>query len=255
MSDQNQTTEPTTETPSEQVAETPPAPGQGALALQTLMQRELQSRDQELTEKKRNAELEEANRIRMLAKTDKQRLFRELGISPEDVKVPEVDPISNVSKEVEQLKSALREVREQEAAKARQAQLENARQQVIGFIEQSEQYPFIKALPDFQQVVFDRMVAVAQEGQSISEHEAAQEVENWLVKSTVPAVVEVLKGNEALMAQFFPEYVRSGGAVQTPQTPLTNQLSTDQSVRAEDGGRKLTEFEEIERMKAMLKFT
>lgn len=241
-----QTTETNTQPPQTQEVSTPPTPGQGAMALQALMERErnIQTRSQEV--KKQEAEIQEANRIRMLAKQNPTQLLREMGLNPSELKAPEPDPLGDTSKEVNQLKEEFRKLQEEKAAREREEQLNQARQHVLSFIEESDQYPFTKALPDLQAAVFDRMVSGLQAGQSLSEHEATQEVEDWLVQTAVPNIAKVIQNSPELMGKYFPDYVKAGQHQTQSQTPLTNRLGTETGVRTD--GKKLTEQEEIDRM-------
>ena len=225
----NQTTE---ETPQNQEPQKAPEMGRGASNLQLLMKREAEARAATEEAKKHKSAVEDAYRIRDLAKNNPAAFLQQMGVDPSSLNPDALrpDPLEDVQSKLSNLEKQLLQEREEKRQWERQQAIESARADVVSMINDSEEFQFTKA-SGLQDAVFDRLLQAHEAGQAISEVEAAREVEEALVEHVVPKFVQLVLENDALREKYAPGYVKQGQLQRPKQTPLTNDLSSEVAVK------------------------
>ena len=256
MSDSEQTTEAQPETPTEAQAQpaapvTPPP--RVAEALQTLMDREKSVRDAEANLKNQTSELERARKLLDMAKANPLQFLDHVGTSYEDISQQVMqgnrpDPTAHVKKELADLRKQFEVRQQREESTRRQAALDEARNLVTSFVNESAEYPLTKAA-GMQNMVFEKIHQhYNNTGEALSEASAAKEVEDYLL-----GVVDKLAQVESVRNRFgvSPEATNEPSVNQMAQT-LTNLHSSSTPTRKNEG--TLNHTESIRRAAAMLEF-
>lgn len=246
--------QPTDNQPQEQAQTTPPTMGRGATSLQSLLNQEAEARAATEEAKKHKAAVEDAYRLRELAKNNPSAFLQQVGVDPTSIN-PEAmrpDPVEDVLSKHSALEAQVRQMQEEKRQAERQAAIESARSDVVSFINDSEEYPFTKTL-GLQDAVFDRLLEAHQSGRALSEAEATREVEEALVENVVPGLLQLVLEDDKLREKFAPGYVKQGQQIRPKQTPLTNDMSTEVAVKQKPSFGSASEFEDS--IASMLRFT
>lgn len=219
MADENTTSEATTETkaPAAQSNETQtqPAPtpqtSPDVAAFKALMDKErtLRQREQALTQKER--ELSQYANLPQLAKERPLDALRTLGVEYDDLvkrvsKGERPDQLDPIKREMEELKQQLQSFKQREEEAERMTATQRAQAAVREFVSSSAEFPLTKEL-EAADMVFDLFQAKHNAGESVSESDAAREVEAYL-----SGLVEKALKNEAIRAKYLGQQTK-------PETP------------------------------------
>ena len=217
------------------------------------MDREAKIRQAEATLKQREQAVSEANRLASLAKDNPLHFLDHVGVSYDDItkrvlQGERPDPTDSIRQEIQQLRNELDTRRQREEASQRQAALDEAKNLVTSFVEQSTDFPLTKAA-GMQDLVFQRIYDhYSETGETLSEVNAAKEVEEYL-----SGVVDKLTKIESVQARFENQepVTEAPPATSLAQT-LTNAHSASTPTRTETG--MLPESESLKRAAAMLEY-
>lgn len=224
MADENTTSEATkaTEAPAAQSNETKtqqttPQPSPDVTAFKALMDKErtLRQREQALSQKER--ELSQYANLPQLAKERPLDALRTLGVEYEDLvkrvsKGERPDPVDPIKREMEELRQQLQTLKQREEEAERTTATQRAQSAVREFVSSSADFPLTKEL-DAADMVFDLVQSKYNAGESISEADAAREVEAYL-----SGLVEKALKVDAVRSKFL------GQQTTKPETPhISNQ--------------------------------
>ena len=245
---------PAEEAQAEAPQETPaPQTPRATEALRTLMDRESKVREAEQALKQRERDIEESQRLAQLAKNNPLHFLDHVGVSVEDVTQKIIagerpDPTASIRSEVQQLRDEINARQHREEAQQRQAALDEAKGLVTDFINTSEQYPLTKAA-GMQDLVFQRIYDHHNEtGQTLSEVDAAKQVEDYL-----SGVVDKLSSLDSIRNRFGgQEPVTAGAQANDLASTLTNAHSSANPTRKNEDS--LSHSESLKRAAAMLQF-
>lgn len=210
MSDETQTQETKTETPAK------PDAGEGSSILARLAEKER-------AEREARSEARNKDKLLELALEDPDRFRTVLG-SPAAKAAPPKDTSAD---RLDSLERKLREAEERDRRAALEAQLFEARTKVEQFVrERSDDFPFVTAL-ELETVVFDRMRMAQEQGQTLSEAQAAREIEQSLA-AKLDKVAQIKSLREKIL-----ESQQSAASTVPPkrQPTLTNDLTASAPTR------------------------
>ncbi len=151
--------------------------GPGAKSLRKIMDADRARHEAREASRSAEAELAKAKQLLALAIDDPARFAALTGKSKPAPKSK--DTTSELQREVSSLREMLQAREKKEQAAQRTDELDVAREQVDRFIKEHDDFPLLKAL-GFTGAVFDRMVESQKAGKSLSEVEAARELEDAL---------------------------------------------------------------------------
>ncbi len=170
-----------TETAPEAAPTPPPAPQ--AANLRVLMDREQALRTQEDQLKELPTLRAELSRMKGLAKSNPARLIEESGGSLEHfdrARAESGDPTAETRRELQDLKRSI-EIRDRESEQqVHQTQLGAIRDNVVRWVDASEDFPFVRALGAGPMVFQHMLNHQKTTGQELSEHAAAKAIDGQL---------------------------------------------------------------------------
>lgn len=229
MSEEAKTPEPTTPAPEAP----PPKPdaGEGAAMLRAIAEREKAEREARNGGKK--------DRLLELALEEPDRFAALVGKAPQKQTPPKPDD------RLESLERMMREREEREKHQAREAELHQARTKVEQFVrERSDDFPFVTAF-ELETVVFDRMRLAQEQGQTLSEVQAAREIEQSLA-SKLEKVAQIKALREKILET---QQSEASTVPKTRQRTLTNEHTASAPTRPDTDLESMDEaLAEMERM-------
>lgn len=160
-------------------AEPPPGPNMAA-KFKLIMDKEREVLQKHEALKAKEREVAEAEQLKALAKANPAAFMASLGITEKDLGAHAPDPQEGIKKELSELRSALQEYRRQEEERMQRLAVEEARASVRTWVQQTSEFPSIKAL-GAEDLVYQKISdTYARTGKAISEVEAARDVEKEL---------------------------------------------------------------------------
>lgn len=192
-----------------EAAGTPPAaapeaeakPGEGAQLIARLAEADRRAREAADKAKSSTQKLTQYEQLLKLAQSDPARFQAVMGGQAQPAAAPARTDDGAMAK-LSELERKIAERERVETERTRHAQLQEAEKQVVGYVQgKREEFPFVTAF-GLEGAVYDRLLEYHQAGQTISEQQAAREVEASLAGklealAQIPAVqdaVSKLKG-------------------------------------------------------------
>lgn len=213
MSDEAKTPE---STPSAPEAAPKPDAGEGSAMLRAIAEREKAEREARSGGKSKDRLLE-------LALEEPERFAALVGKGAPKQAAPK----DTSAERLESLERMMREREEREKQQAREAQFFEARNKVEQFVrERSDDFPFLTAL-ELETAVFDRMRMAHENGQTLSEAQAAREIEQSLA-SKLEKVAQIKALREKILAS---QQSEASTVPKTRQRTLTNDHTASAPTR------------------------
>ena len=218
-------------------------------SLSELLASEKQTRETRVAEKQEARAQAELEALKKQLAEDPLAVLQSQGVSYDQLTQRVLEsggpnPTEFVKQEVGRLEQLIRERDEAERRAAQQRAIVEAEREVMQFVQNNKEFPLLNAM-GMQGAVFDRVIASIENGQPISEEEAAREVEAHL-----SSVLEQALGNEDIRSKYLPEPEPQQIQLQPPT--LTQDMATTPSKPVST--KPMTDDERHQAFAAMLRF-